>query len=247
MSPPVGPRNLRAPDPNADKARYVREMFTRIARRYDLMNTLMTFGRHQAWRRIAVRMMDVPPGGLALDVATGTGHLALALLETARARRVVGVDFSAGMLAVGRRKLARRSVADRVTLVAGDGLALPFADRTFGYVVSAFVLRNLSDLKQGFAEMRRVTEANGRVMALEITQPMIPGFSGVFRWYFHGFVPRLGRLVSGDPEAYTYLPESVDRFLPPDELARLMEAVGLKHVRYRRLGFGTVTVHVGSA
>lgn len=230
-----------------DKASYVRAMFTRIARRYDLMNGLMTFGRHQAWRRIAVRMATAPEGGLALDVATGTGDLALALLETSQVRRVVGLDFSEGMLRVGRAKLALKDPAGRVSLVVGDASALPFPDRTFACVTSAFLLRNLADLKQGLSEMRRVTRAGGRVMALEIAQPTLPGFSVIFRWYFHGLVPWVGGIVSGDREAYSYLPHSVDRFLPPAELARLMEAVGFRNVSYRRLGVGTVTVHVGCA
>ncbi len=233
--------------PARAKARYVQEMFTRIADRYDLMNGLMTFGRHQAWRRIAARMANPVPGILALDVATGTGDLALALLEERPIRRVVGVDFSDGMLRVGARKLALKDAGGRVSLVVGDALALPFQDRTFACVTSAFLLRNLADLREGLSEMRRVTQPGGRVVALEITQPTLPGFTALFRWYFHGLVPRIGRLVSGDAEAYSYLPRSVDRFLSPTELAQLMEDAGFREVSYRRLGLGTVTVHVGSA
>ncbi len=225
----------------------MREMFSRIAGRYDLMNSLMTFGRHQAWRRVAARMADPAPGGLGLDVATGTGDLALALLEETRVSRVIGLDFSEGMLRVGRTKLAGKDRAGRVSLVVGDALALPFPDRTFACVASAFLLRNLADLKQGLSEMRRVTRPGGAVVALEITQPTLPGFSSVFRWYFHALVPRIGVVVSGDREAYTYLPRSVDRFLPPPELGRLMETVGFREVGYRRLGIGTVTIHAGKA
>jgi demethylmenaquinone methyltransferase/2-methoxy-6-polyprenyl-1,4-benzoquinol methylase len=221
-------------------------MFTRIARRYDVMNALMTGGRHQAWRRVAARMAEPQPGGLALDVATGTGDLALALLEATPLRRVVGLDFSDGMLKVGREKVRRKDPAGRVSLVVGDALRLPFPDKAFACVTSAFLLRNLADLAQGLAEMRRVTQAGGRVVALEITEPTVPGWSSVFRWYFHRVVPRLGALVSGNREAYTYLPRSVERFLPPVELSRLMEKVGLRDVGYRRLGLGTVTIHVGT-
>ena len=230
-----------------DKARYVQEMFTRIARRYDLMNSLMTFGRHQAWRRVAARMADSPPGGFALDVATGTGDLALALLMETPVRRVIGVDFSDGMLAVGREKLRLKDPAGRVSLVVADALRLPFPDKCFACVTSAFLLRNLADLAQGLAEMRRVTQSGGKVVALEITQPTLPGWIHLFGWYFHRFVPRLGALVSGNREAYTYLPRSVERFLPPAELSRLMERVGLRDVSYRRLGLGTVTIHCGTA
>lgn len=229
------------------RAREVRAMFDRIARRYDLMNALMTGGRHQAWRRVAARMAEPQPGGLALDVATGTGDLALALLGETQVRRVVGLDFSDGMLRVGREKLRRRDPAGRVSLVVSDALRLPFPDKTFACVTSAFLLRNLADLAQGLAEMRRVTQAGGKVVALEITEPTLPGWSHLFRWYFHRFVPRLGALVSGDRDAYTYLPRSVARFVPPAELSRLMERVGLREVGYRRLGLGTVTIHCSTA
>ena len=229
------------------KARYVQEMFTRIARRYDVMNALMTFGRHQAWRRVAARMAEPPPGSLALDVATGTGDLALALLMETPVRRVVGVDFSDGMLKIGREKVRRKDPAGHVSLLVGDALTLPFPDKCFACVTSAFLLRNLADLAQGLAEMRRVTQTGGKVVALEITQPSLPGWSHLFGWYFHRFVPRLGALVSGNREAYTYLPRSVERFLPPAELSRLMEKVGLRDVGHRRVGLGTVTIHCGTA
>lgn len=222
-------------------------MFGRIAHRYDLMNALMTGGRHQAWRRVAARLGSPGPGVLALDVATGTADLALALLETGRARAVVGLDFVEPMLRLARAKLLGRQTGARVSLVAGDALALPFPDGTFGCVASAFLLRNLADPRGGLAEMRRVTATGGKVVALEIAQPTLPGFRALFRLYFHHLVPWLGGLVSGDREAYTYLPRSVERFLTPEALAALMAEVGLRQVTIRRLGLGTVTVHVGTA
>ncbi|HZP39804.1 MAG TPA: ubiquinone/menaquinone biosynthesis methyltransferase [Methylomirabilota bacterium] len=230
----------------AEKARFVSTMFSRIARRYDLMNSLMTFGMHHAWRRVAARETIASPDGPALDLATGTGDLALELAELHAHRTVVGADFSLGMLAVARDKL-RRSGPRRIRLMAADALALPFGPRTFACVTSAFLLRNLADLEQGLREMRRVSRPGGRVVALEITQMAVPGFSALFRLYFHRVVPLVGQLVGGDREAYTYLPQSVDRFVTPVELVRLMEKVGLRGVRYRRLGLGTVTVHVGIA
>lgn len=222
-------------------------MFGRIAHRYDLMNALMTGGRHQAWRRVAARLGSQGPGVLALDVATGTADLALALLETGRARAVVGLDFVEPMLRLARAKLLARQTGARVRLVAGDALALPFPDGTFGCVASAFLLRNLADLRGGLGEMRRVTAPGGKVVALEIAQPTLPGFRALFRLYFHHLVPWLGGLVSGDREAYTYLPRSVEGFLSPEALAALMAEVGLREVTIRRLGLGTVTVHVGTA
>lgn len=219
-------------------------MFARIARRYDLMNALMTGGRDQAWRRRTARLAAVPAGSLVLDLATGTADLALAFLEASPARGVVGVDFVEEMLRLARGKLAARGER-RVRLLAADALRLPFPEGVFGCVASAFVLRNLADLEAGFAEMRRVTAPGGSVAALEITQPTLPGWRAAFRFYFHHVVPAIGALIASDRAAYTYLPQSVDRFLTPAELARLMEKVGLRDVRVARLALGTVTVHVG--
>ncbi|HET7876474.1 MAG TPA: class I SAM-dependent methyltransferase [Methylomirabilota bacterium] len=235
------------PGEGPEKARFVSEMFSRIAGRYDLMNGLMTFGRHHAWRRVAARQTVAAPDGPALDLATGTGDLALELTQVHPHRTIVGADFSLGMLRVAREKLAAAPAHGGVRLVAADALALPFDDRSFACVTSAFLLRNLADLERGLSEMKRVTRPGGRVVALEIAQPTVPGFRLLFRFYFHRIVPRVGELVSGDREAYTYLPQSVDRFLTPAELGRLMEKVGLRAVTWRRVGLGTVTVHTGVA
>jgi demethylmenaquinone methyltransferase/2-methoxy-6-polyprenyl-1,4-benzoquinol methylase len=230
-----------------DKARFVSEMFSRIAGRYDLMNGLMTFGMHHAWRRVAARQTLPVPEGPALDLATGTGDLALELRRAHPRRLIVGADFALAMLDVARRKLGTRGRGPQIHLAAADALRLPFADCAFACVTSAFLLRNLADLDLGLREMKRVTRPGGRVVALEITQPDLPGFSSLFRVYFEWLVPRIGQLVSGDREAYTYLPQSVDRFLAPAELARRMEMAGLRDVTFRRLGMGTVTVHTGIA
>jgi demethylmenaquinone methyltransferase/2-methoxy-6-polyprenyl-1,4-benzoquinol methylase len=227
-------------------AEAVRAMFTRIARRYDLMNSLMTAGRHHAWRRVVARAAAAAPPGPALDLATGTADLALALRAEDPARPVVGADFAEGMLGQARRKLGARR-ATRVALLAADALALPFADKTFACVTSAFLLRNLADLPAGLAEMRRVTMPGGLVAALEITRPGVPGWDALFGLYFNRLVPLIGALVAGDRAAYTYLPQSVERFVTPTELAHLMERAGLRAVRWRRLGLGTIALHVGSA
>jgi demethylmenaquinone methyltransferase/2-methoxy-6-polyprenyl-1,4-benzoquinol methylase len=228
-----------------DKARFVGAMFSRIAARYDVMNGLMTLGMHHAWRRVAARQTIPCPPGPALDLATGTGDLALALSRVHPHRVVVAADFSLGMLAVAQQKVKRATRSRKIRLAAADALRLPFGDRAFACVTSAFLLRNLADLEQGLSEMRRVTRPGGRVVALEITQATTPGFAPLFRFYFHRIVPRVGQLVGGDREAYTYLPQSVDRFLTPSALAGLMERVGMRGVTLRRLGLGTVTVHTG--
>jgi demethylmenaquinone methyltransferase/2-methoxy-6-polyprenyl-1,4-benzoquinol methylase len=219
-------------------------MFTRIARRYDLMNSLMTAGRHHAWRRQTARAAVAAPPGPILDLATGTVDLALAIRALDPRRLIVGADFSEGMLRLGRAKLAARQ-ASRVPLLAADALALPFGDHAFACVTSAFLLRNLEDLPGGFAEMRRVTRPGGRVVALDIVPPAVPGWRALFGLYFHRVVPAVGALVAGERQAYTYLPESVDRFLTPAALAAAMKKAGLQEVTYRSFGLGTIALHIG--
>jgi demethylmenaquinone methyltransferase/2-methoxy-6-polyprenyl-1,4-benzoquinol methylase len=223
-------------------AESVRTMFTRIAGRYDLMNTLMTGGRHHAWRRYAAATAATAPPGRILDLATGTADLAIALRATGR--KVIGADFSMGMLAEAQRKLAGRA-APRIPLVAADALALPFADKSFACVTSAFLLRNLGDLVTGLREMRRVTRPGGLVIALEIIRPGVPGWDALFALYFRRVVPLIGALIAGDRQAYTYLPKSVDRYLSPRALARLMTDLGFRDVTFRRYGLGAIALHVG--
>ena len=226
-----------------ERARAVSTMFTRIAHRYDVMNALMTGGRHHAWRRAAAREAVRAPAGPLLDLATGTADLALAMRRLDPARTIVGADFSLGMLAEARPKLGR----SRVALTAADALALPFGDRAFAGVVSAFLLRNLVDLEAGLGEMRRVTRPGGRVIALDIVKIDRPLWSTIFGLYFHRLVPAIGALVAGDRQAYTYLPDSVDRFLTARELTAAMRRVGLREVRARTFALGTVGLHVGVA
>ena len=235
-----------SPAVSPSKGEAVRTMFTRIARRYDLMNSLMTGGRHHAWRRRVALSAAGAPAGPVLDLATGTADLALAVRARIPGRVVAGADFSEGMLRVGQAKLRQRRVA-RVELLVADALALPFRDGAFACVMSAFLLRNLEDLGRGLAEMRRVTARGGRVITLDIVRPAQPLWGAVFGAYFNHVVPAIGAFVAGDRQAYTYLPQSVDRFVTPDELAELMEDIGLRDVTYRRFGLGTIALHVGIA
>jgi demethylmenaquinone methyltransferase/2-methoxy-6-polyprenyl-1,4-benzoquinol methylase len=226
------------------KSEAVRAMFTRIAGRYDLMNALMTAGRHHAWRGVAARATVGAPPGPVLDLATGTGDLALAIRGLDPRRRVIGADFAEAMLRAAAQKPAVR--ASRIPLLGADALALPFASGAFAAVTSAFLLRNLEDLAAGLQEMRRVTKPGGRVVTLEITRPRTPGWSQLFGLYFHTVVPAIGAVVARDRQAYTYLPDSVDRFLAPSELAALMRRLGYRDARYVRLGLGTIAVHTAT-
>ncbi|MBS1253194.1 MAG: Demethylmenaquinone methyltransferase [Anaerolineales bacterium] len=227
-----------------DKARYVQTMFGRISRRYDLMNRLMTFGQDQHWRKFAVRQAWVPAFGRVLDLATGTGDLALAVLDVRPSATVVGVDFALPMMQIGQLKLNNRP-SRRIDFAGGDALQLPFDDDTFDTCLSAFMMRNVADVARAFREQRRVVRPGARVVCLEITQPATPLFRELFNIYFGRFVPAVGGIVS-EGDAYTYLPASVQAFLTPPELARVMREAGLRDVVYYPLALGAVSVHVGT-
>lgn len=221
-------------------------MFGRIARRYDLMNTLMTGGLDETWRRHAVRAARPPRDGRALDVGTGTAKLALALAHAMPEGRVVGVDVAEPMLRQAGAALRGGRAGSRLRLALADALALPFADASFDCATTAFMVRNVSDVGAAFAELRRVVRPGGRVVCLELTQPRTPLWGTLFGVYFGRAVPLVGKLVAGDAGAYSYLPESVAAFLRPERLAAEMAGAGLRDIRWRRLGLGAVTLHVGT-
>jgi len=222
---------------------FVRAMFPRIARRYDLMNTLMTGGRHHAWRRLAVQQGQ-PAGGKALDVCCGTGDFALELARQG-ATAVVGVDFGREMLALAAGKAQAAGLSGRIQWQLADALELPFRDGAFLCVTSGFSLRNVDDVSRALREMARVVAAGGRVAVLELTPVRSRLFGPVFRAYFRGLVPLVGSVVAGDRAAYTYLPDSVHAFPAADKLAGMMRQAGLVEVRYRLLALGAVALHLG--
>lgn len=223
-------------------ASQVRAMFDRIAGVYDLMNTAMTAGLHHRWRERAVDRAEVGPGDAALDVCSGTGDLALALAARIGSEgSVIGCDFSEPMLDLARRKAAERGV-DGVRFEWADALALPYDSGRFDAVTVGFGVRNLADLDRGLAEMARVLRDGGRLVILEITQPQRPPLSTFFSLWFDRLVPRLGALA-GDRDAYTYLPESVKRFPPPEGLAAAIAASGFERVRYTILAGGIIAIH----
>ncbi|HWF50946.1 MAG TPA: bifunctional demethylmenaquinone methyltransferase/2-methoxy-6-polyprenyl-1,4-benzoquinol methylase UbiE [Solirubrobacteraceae bacterium] len=222
----------------------VRAMFDRIAGLYDRMNTVMTAGLHHHWRRRAADLAELTPGDRALDVATGTGDLALELSgRVAPGGEVVASDFSERMLAIARAKAAGRPGA-AVRFETANALALPYADDEFAAATVGFGARNFSDLAQGLREMTRVVRPGGRVVVLEMTTPQRPPLSTFFRLWFDRAVPVLGRLA-GDPEAYDYLPSSVRRFPGPSELAAVMSKSGLRDIRYVLTAGGIIALHVG--
>jgi demethylmenaquinone methyltransferase/2-methoxy-6-polyprenyl-1,4-benzoquinol methylase len=246
---PAGDRGGSPPAARAGvlEEEQVRAMFDRIAGLYDRMNGLMTAGMHHRWRRRAADLAAVPYGGSALDVATGTGDLALEL-----ARRVgpdgevIGTDFSTRMLELARAKAAAPGlqVAGGLRFEFANALELPYLDGAFDAATVGFGARNFASLERGLVEMVRVVRPGGRVVVLEITTPTKPPLSYFFEVWFDHAVPALGRLA-GDPDAYSYLPRSVRRFPGPDELAAVMWGSGLRDVRYLLTAGGIIALHVG--
>jgi demethylmenaquinone methyltransferase/2-methoxy-6-polyprenyl-1,4-benzoquinol methylase len=212
-------------------------MFDRIAGVYDVMNSVMTVGMHQRWRERAADLAQVGPGKRALDVATGSGDLALAL--SARGSEVVGTDFAEKMLEIARRK------APQLTFEQGNALDLKYDTDSFDAATVGFGARNFSDLDQGLREMTRVVKPGGRVVVLEITTPQRPPLSWFFRLWFDTIVPMIGR-VAGDPDAYEYLPNSVRRFPGPRDLAAKMAAAGMDDVRWVLTAGGIIAIHSGT-
>lgn len=214
-------------------------MFDRIAGLYDRMNSVMTAGLHHEWRRRAADLADLSPGDRALDVATGTGDLAIELAaRVTPGGEVVGMDFAERML-----ELARAKAGARVRFESGNALALDYADHEFDAATVGFGARNFSDLQRGLSEMARVVRPGGRVVVLEITTPRRPPLSTFFDLWFDHAIPALGRVV--DSQAYSYLPSSVKRFPAPEQLAAQMWDVGLRDIRYVVTAGGIIALHVG--
>jgi demethylmenaquinone methyltransferase/2-methoxy-6-polyprenyl-1,4-benzoquinol methylase len=219
----------------------VRGMFDRIAGVYDLMNSAMTAGLHHEWRQRAVDRAEVGPGSNALDICCGTGDLALALRRRIGPDgRVVGSDFSEPMLELARRKSGEQGLA--VEFGWADALELPYGDAGFDAVTIGFGARNLSDLDKGLAEMARVLKPGGRAVILEITRPQREPLASFYGLWFDRLVPMLGSLA-GDPDAYSYLPESVRSFPEPRALAAKMDAAGFSDIRWLLLAGGIIAIH----
>lgn len=217
----------------------VAAMFDRVARFYDLLNGIMSAGLHHAWRARAADIAAVGPGDRVLDVAAGTGDFTIELSGRVEPDgEVIGVDLSENMLELAREK------APGIRFERQSALDLPYADGEFAAATVGFAARNFSDLRRGLAEMRRVVRPGGRVVVLDFTTPTRPPLSWFFRLWFDRIVPLLGRFTD-DPDAYTYLPNSVKRFPPPPELAAELAAVGLTEVRWMATAGGIVTVHSG--
>ncbi len=232
--------------PATEKARLVMEHFSTVARRYDLANTLLSFGLHYQWKRTAVKMLGLRPGERVLDVCGGTGDLAwLAARQVGETGRVVLYDLNQAMMEAGRPAMARDPWGRCVHYVQGDAECLSFADGTFDAAMVGFGIRNLTHPEQGFAEMQRVLKPGGRLMCLEFSRPVTPWFRWLYDLYSFYFMPWAGKLIVGSKRAYTYLPESIRTFPEAAELSATLQSLGFSRVTCRRLTNGIAAIHVG--
>ncbi len=227
------------------KGAQVEEMFDNIAPAYDFMNRAMTLGIDRSWRRKVVGTAAAAAPRAVLDVATGTGDLALQLARAIPGAAVTGIDLSEGMLSVGRRKVEEAGLAGRITLQQGDCLNLPFPDGSFDVVTVAFGVRNFEHLDRGYAEMARVLRKGGTLIILELSVPSSPLVKPFYTIYTKGIIPLLGRMVSSDSRAYSYLPESIAAMPQGEKMLALMEGAGLTGCVLRPLTLGVSSIYTG--
>lgn len=223
-----------------ERATYVQKMFTRIAGRYDVMNRLMTFGQDLSWRREVIRRAAITPGNRVLDLGTGTGDIALEIRTRTEAWPVAG-DFTVEMMRVGQK----RPNGNTLDWCANDALNLPYASESFDAVVSGFLMRNVSDVARALSEQRRILKPGGRVVILDTTRPPENLLAPFIRIHLNYVIPTLGKLITGEAEAYTYLPDSTKGFLRAEELAARMVGAGFSGVGFKRVMFGTIAIHWG--
>ena len=229
-----------------DKGRGIRDMFQNIAPQYDLLNRVLSFGIDRYWRKFAVRQLQIPENGRVLDIATGTGDVALTIAaKTSDSVKIVGEDFTQGMLLLGREKIAASSYADRIQLVNAPCESIPHPSNLFDGITIAFGIRNVVDRAAGLREMCRVLKAGGRAVILEFSTPKSRLFRSLYYFYFRRILPAIGGLFS-KRSAYQYLPDSVLDFPSRDKFSKMMIEAGFANVKVHDLTFGIVTVYVGT-
>ena len=228
-----------------DKTDRVIQHFNSVARHYDFMNTLLSFGIHYAWKRTAVRMLDPAPGDRILDVCGGTGDLAiLAARAIGPAGRVIIYDINRAMIQAGMHKVTDTEIAGRLGYIQGNAESISFPDRHFDSAMVGFGIRNVTRMKKGFEEMYRVLKPGGKMMCLEFSKPVWPVFRWLYDFYSFYIMPFLGQVIAGNRGAYTHLPESIRMFPLPDELSDLLRNIGFSKVTYRSLTNGIAIIHL---
>ncbi|MHB8141655.1 MAG: bifunctional demethylmenaquinone methyltransferase/2-methoxy-6-polyprenyl-1,4-benzoquinol methylase UbiE [Vulcanimicrobiaceae bacterium] len=232
--------------PPDDKGAFVREMFARIAPRYDVTNRVLTAGMDERWRRRAIRLLAPPHGGRILDLCCGTGDIAFHLLRTDPSLQVTGVDFCAPMLEAARRRAAAQA-SMAVTFIEGDVSALPFEDRSFDGATMGFSMRNVVDIDRTLQEIRRVLRPGARVVNLDVSKARNRAWKACFDLYFYHVVPLVGGLVGGSKDAYAYLPQSLTHHPSAEQLVERFTAAGFRDAGYVPLMGGAIAIHYGIA
>lgn len=233
--------------PEEEKEGKVREVFDSVAEKYDLMNDLMSMGTHRLWKRLIARETRLNPGESALDVAGGTGDIAILMADRVGTKgRVVVYDINGEMLKVGRDKCVDKGYLGNLSFVQGNGEYISFEDNTFHCATVGFGIRNVTHLDRAFSEMTRVVKPGGRVICLEFSHPKSEIFRKIYDLYSFSVIPAVGEMVTGNRSAYEYLPESIRKFPPQEELKKIMEDAGLYRVKYRNLFNGIAAVHIGT-
>lgn len=228
-----------------EKRTQVETMFNKIAPFYDFLNRVLSLGIDKKWRKKAILKLESDNPKNILDVATGTGDLAITADKLLNVETITGVDISDEMLNIGRKKLDKKELSDKITLINGDSENLPFEDETFDASIVAFGVRNFQNLEKGLAEMRRVTKKGGKMVILEFTKPTFIPFKIGFNLYFKYILPTIGRLTSKDPKAYKYLYESVQAFPDYEKFIKHMDNIGLKNNKWESLSMGICAVYTG--
>ena len=231
-------------DNNRAKTEQVKEMFDSIAPAYDFMNRAMTFGIDKCWRAKAVKMIKAYAPKTILDVATGTGDLAIKLARTLHPEKITGIDLSEGMIAIGEKKVAEAGLDNIINFVAGDCLNLPFNEAQFDCITVAYGVRNFEHLDQGYREMYRVLRSGGVLCVIELSRPTSPIVKSFYRLYTRFIIPTMGRMVSKDVRAYSYLPESIAAVPQGNDMLQLMRDAGFSNCKFTRLTFGTCTIYM---
>ena len=232
-------------DKNTSKKEQIAAMFNSISGKYDFLNHFLSLGIDILWRKRAVRLLKKHQPKLILDIATGTGDFAIEALSL-NPEKIIGVDISEGMLSVGREKLIKKNLTDKIELISGDSELLPFKDNFFDAVIVSFGVRNFENLEKGLSDMLRVLKPGGKVVILEFSKPKSFPFKQIYQFYFQWILPKIGKLISKNHAAYTYLPDSVQAFPDGDDFLNILDKIGFQKNQCTPLTLGISSIYFGS-